>query len=81
MFSTVSSMTKDLGMCRIEKQQDGKGGRIVKRVISREKMSRKARRELDRQKRNTWLVSPITRVKESGKVYSRKWKRDVFDQE
>lgn len=46
----------------------------MKKVISRDKMSKKAQRELARQKRNTWPVSPITRVKESGKVYSRKKK-------
>ena len=40
-------------------------------MISREKMSKKARRELDRQKRQTWDISPVTRVKESRKLYRR----------
>ena len=41
-------------------------------MIPKEKLSKKARREMDRQKRETWLRNPATRVKESGKVYSRK---------
>lgn len=41
-------------------------------MISKSKMSKRARRELDKQKRATWDFSPVTRVKESKKVYNRK---------
>ncbi len=42
------------------------------KMIPKEKLPKKARREMDKQKRETWLRNPATRVKESGKVYSRK---------
>ena len=45
-------------------------------MISRSKMSKKARRELDKQKRVTWNFAPTTRIKQSKKVYSRKRKED-----
>lgn len=41
-------------------------------MIPKEKLPKKARREMDKQKRETWPRNPATRVKESGKVYSRK---------
>lgn len=41
-------------------------------MVSRSKMSKKARKELDRQKRETWPFSPVSRVKQSRKLYSRK---------
>ena len=44
-------------------------------MVPKDKLSKKARRELDRQKRETWSMNPVTRVKESGKKYSRKWDR------
>lgn len=43
----------------------------MKKLITREKMSKKARREMDLARRNIWGMSPITRVKKSGKVYNR----------
>ncbi len=43
------------------------------RFIPREKLSRKARRELDQAKRQTWgPVSPVTRRMESKKRYKRR---------
>jgi hypothetical protein len=42
------------------------------RMISKNKLSKKARRELDKQKRVTWDFSPVSRIKESKKVYNRK---------
>ena len=41
-------------------------------MISRSKLSKKARRELDNKKRVTWDFSPVSRVKQSKKVYNRK---------
>ena len=41
-------------------------------MISRAKLSKKARRELDNKKRVTWDFSPVSRVKQSKKVYNRK---------
>lgn len=42
--------------------------------VSSEKMSKKARRELDSRKRAAWRISPVTRRAESKKAYSRKRK-------
>ena len=42
--------------------------------IPKEKLSKKARKELDRQKRVTWDFSPVTKTVESKKIYSRKRK-------
>ena len=41
--------------------------------ISKEKLSKKAQRELVGMKRNTWgSINPVTRKVESKKIYSRK---------
>ena len=45
-------------------------------MISKNKMSKRARRELDNQKRTTWGFSPVSRVKPSKKVYNRKRMRN-----
>ena len=45
-------------------------------MISKSKMSKKARRELNKQKRVTWEFSPVSRIKMSKKVYNRK-RKDV----
>ena len=41
-------------------------------MISKSKMSKKAQHELNTQKRVIWDFSPVSRVKESRKVYNRK---------
>ena len=51
------------------------------KFISREKLSKKARKELDNQKRAVWAFSPTTRKVESKKLYNckksaRAWKND-----
>ena len=51
------------------------------KFVSREKLSNKARKELDNQKRAVWAFSPTTRKVESKKLYNRKksaraWKND-----
>lgn len=48
-------------------------------MISKSKMSKKAQRELNAQKRVTWNLSPVSRVKQSGKIYSRKKKFDCAE--
>lgn len=45
-------------------------------MISKKKMSKKAQRELNAQKRVTWSFSPVSRIKPSKKVYNRKRKDD-----
>lgn len=40
-------------------------------MIPKAKISKKARRDLDRKQRRVWEMSPVTRVKESGKEYRR----------
>ena len=49
--------------------------------ISREKLSAKKRKALDAARRRTWGFSPVTRTKESGKIYNRKRtrNRDFYD--
>ena len=42
------------------------------RFVKREKMSRKARRELDARGRRTWTRSPAVRITESRKKYDRR---------
>ena len=51
------------------------------KFVSREKLSKKAHKELDGQKRATWAFSPTTKKIESKKLYNRKksahaWKDD-----
>lgn len=53
----------------------------MNKFVSREKLSKKAREELDAQKRTTWAFSPVTKKVESKKIYNRKktahaWKDD-----
>ncbi len=42
------------------------------KFVSREKLSKRARKELDCQKRMTWTFSPVTKKVESKKIYNRK---------
>ena len=42
------------------------------RFVSKEKLGKKARKELNRQRRITWEFSPVTKTVESKKLYSRK---------
>ena len=43
----------------------------MKGMVSRGKMSGKNRRILDRARRSVWEINPVTRIRESGKVYNR----------
>lgn len=40
--------------------------------ISKDKMSKKTKRELNSAKRMVWDFKPVTRIKPSAKVYNRK---------
>ena len=42
------------------------------KFVPKAKMGKKAARELAKQKRVTWDISPVTRKMESKKIYSRK---------
>ena len=44
----------------------------MKEFVSRDKMSRKNRRAMDRTKRTVWEMSPVTKIRESGKLYNRR---------
>ena len=57
------------------------------RFIPRDKLGRKARKQLDSLQRRTWPFPPVTRKIESGKQYSRhrksreiqeEWNRGIF---
>ncbi len=47
---------------------------MAEKFVPKGKLSKKARKELDRQKRVTWAFSPVTKKVESKKLYSRKKK-------
>jgi hypothetical protein len=50
------------------------------KFVPKGKLSRKARKELNRQRRVTWEFSPVTRTGESKKLYNRKKNaRDRYD--
>jgi len=57
---------------RLLKQMKG-----VMPVVPKNKMSKKAQAELNKQKRVTWDFSPVSRVKQNGKIYNRK--RRTYD--
>ena len=56
-------------------------------MISKAKLSKKARKKLNAEKRTTWTFSPVTRRVESKKIYNRKKSpgpirktvREIFD--
>ena len=47
--------------------------------VPKEKLGKKARKELNRKRRVTWGFSPVTKAVESKKVYSRKRKAQNRD--
>ena len=44
----------------------------MEKIISKAKLSKKARKKLNAEKRTTWTFSPVTRRVESKKIYNRK---------
>jgi len=53
--------------------------RKVMCMIPKEKMSKQARREMNRERRTQWDMNPVTRVKESKKLYRRNQRWAVED--
>ena len=52
----------------------------MKKIIPKEKLSKKARKQLDNEQRTTWTFSPVTKKVESKKLYNRKRKaHDRYD--
>ena len=49
-----------------------KGVMIMARFVPKGKLSKKAQKELNRQRRVTWEFSPVTKTVESKKLYNRK---------
>ena len=47
------------------------------RFVAKDKMSKKAQKELNRQRRVTWEFSPVTKTVDSRKIYSRKRKAQI----
>ncbi|MBR1711004.1 MAG: hypothetical protein IJ719_19600 [Clostridia bacterium] len=45
---------------------------MARKFIAKSKMAEKQKREIDRLKRVTWTMNPVTRVKPSGRIYDRK---------
>ena len=52
---------------------------FMARFIPKEKLSKKAQKELNRQRRVTWEFSPVTKTVDSRKIYSRKKKAQNRD--
>jgi len=46
----------------------------MKKFIPKEKLGKKARKQLDSEQRTTWMFSPVTKKVESKKLYNRKRK-------
>ena len=52
----------------------------MRQMTPKDKMSRKARKEMNAEKRNLWTMNPVTRIRESGKIYNRKRLRAIPDE-
>ena len=52
----------------------------MKRFVPRQKLGKKARKQLDSEQRATWAFSPVSKKVESKKLYNRKRKsHDRYD--
>jgi len=52
----------------------------MKKFIPKEKLGKKARKQLDSEQRTNWAFSPVTKKVESKKLYNRKIKaHDRYD--
>ena len=51
----------------------------MEKFVPYEKMSKKQKREIDRAKRNTWDINPVTRKTENKKAYNRKKLHKDYD--
>ena len=52
---------------------------FMAKFITKGKLSKKAQKELNRQRRVTWEFSPVTKTVDSRKIYSRKKKAQNRD--
>ena len=53
---------------------------IMARFVPKDKLSKKAQKELNRQRRTMWNFSPVTKTVDSKKLYNRKRNaRDRYD--
>ena len=52
---------------------------MMAKFVPKGKLSKKAQKELNRQRRVTWEFSPVTKTVESRKIYSRKRKTQNRD--
>lgn len=52
---------------------------MAKPFVPQEKLSKKAKRELNRRKRQIWEISPVTRRSENRKRYDRKRRYRIDD--
>lgn len=57
----------------------GRAAQMAKPFVPREKLSKKAKRELDRKKRQLWAISPVTRRSENRKRDDRKRRYRIDD--
>ena len=57
---------------RLKNQNMRKAVNGMTKFVPKEKMSKKARKKLDRSRRETWDFPPVTRRVESKKIYNRK---------
>lgn len=44
----------------------------MEKFIPKAKLSKKARRDAEKEQRRTWMINPVSRTKQSKKVYNRK---------
>ena len=51
----------------------------MEKFVPYEKMSKKQKREINKEKRNLWGMNPVTRKSENKKVYNRKKLRRDYD--
>ena len=52
----------------------------MEKFVPYEKLSKKKRRELDRKRRNTWAMNPVTRKPDDPRAYNRrKTRKQGFD--
>jgi len=50
-----------------------------RRFVPETKMNKQSRKDINKQNRNMWTINPVSRVKESGKLYNRKKKANNDD--
>ena len=50
----------------------------MKKFIPKEKLSKKARKQLDSEQRTTWSFSPVTKKVDSKKLYNRKKEAEEY---